>query len=241
MAVKGVKAKTFINHIPLSGYTTLFSVQNTVNPIAYNVLQNTSTLKLAGLSNQTFNLNGLWKDYDVDSMEYLTQENLQTETAIVAYMVETVPPVGGIIDGGFPSSYTVNTPLDNLLAIQGVWEKTNSLCQGYYLLNELSLSATGAQAGVDFLALTTTGGKAYLIISAIVGTATNAQVKIQSDDNSGFTSAADEGTFTFSDVGVFEVTLTGTVDQYLRANVVTLGGSTSFVATLLVGLNGVTQ
>ena len=241
MAVKGYKARVFINEFDLSLMTTQFVVENAVNPIAYNVLQSNATSKIAGLSNQSFGLNGIWTNYGTGTMEKLSIDNLQTDSAKVCYMVETVPPIGGMIDGSFPSSYNISTPIENLLTLQAKWEKTDSLCQGYFLLNKVTLSATGNQSGVDFLSVGSAGGKAYLIISAIAGTATNAQIKIQSDDNALFSSAADEGTFTFSAVGVFELDLTGTVDRYLRANVVTLGGATSFVATLIIGINGVTQ
>ena len=53
------------------------------------------------------------------------------------------------------------------------------------------------------------GGTAYLFVTTITGTATNATITVQSDDNTSFTSPATEGTFTFSDEGVYVVTMTG--------------------------------
>lgn len=239
--IRGVDSKVFINSVALYGKTTSMSLKSTVNVIGYNVLKNNGNLKLPGIGMFTFNLNGLWLDYGDSSFEKLHQSNLQTETARLLWMIESTPPVGGCFIGSFPSSYKVDTPLDNLISIQGTWENVDSICNGYIVANEQTYSSTGEKTGIDFGALTTTGGKAILVISSIVGTATNAQIKLQSDDNSGHSSTADEGTFTFSAVGVYELTLSGTVDRYIRPNVVTLGGATSFVATILVGLNGVTQ
>lgn len=238
---RGVDTKVFINGVALYGKTTSMQLQSTVGVIGYNVLKNNGNLKIPSIPMFTFNINGIWSNYDSVSFENLHQSNLQTETAKVTWLIESTPPVGGCLDGSFPSNYTVDTPLDNLIAIQGTWVNTDSICAGYIVANEQSYSSTGAKTGIDFGSLTTTGGKAILIISSITGTATNAQIKLQSDDNDSFSSASDEGTFTFSAVGVYELTLSGTVDRYIRPNVVTLGGATSFVATILVGLNGVTQ
>lgn len=214
--IRGVDSKIFINDVPLYGKTTSMSLQSTVGVISYNVLKNDGTLKLPSTGMYTFNLNGVWSNFDASSLEKISQDNLQTETAKLVWLIESVPPVGGCLAGSFPTNYQVDTPLDNLVAIQGTWVNTDSLCSGIVLLNEVTVSATGAITGVDFGALTTTGGKAFLIVSTITGTATNAQIKLQSDDNSGHSSTTDEGTFTFSAVGVYELDLTGTVDRYIR-------------------------
>lgn len=241
MPIRGKDSKVFINAVALYGKTTSMSLQSVVNVISYNVLKNDGILKLPGYGNYTFNINGIWSNYDSSSFENLHQSNLQTETARVTWLIESTPPIGGCLVGSFPTNYQVDTPIDNLIAIQGTWVNTSSVCNGVVLANESIYSSTGAKTGADFGALTTTGGKAILIISAITGTATNAQIKLQSDDNDSYSSATDEGTFTFSAVGVYELTLSGTVDRYIRPNVVTLGGATNFTATILVGLNGVTQ
>lgn len=239
--IRGVDTKVFINEIPLYGKTTSMNLQSTVGVIGYNVLKNNGNLKIPSIPMFTFNVNGIWTNFDSESFEKLHQDNLQLETAKVIWLIESIPPVGGCLDGSFPTNYQVDTPLDNLIAIQGTWVNTETICAGIILANELLINSTGAKTGVDFGALTSTGGKAFLIVSEITGTATNAQISLQSDDNDSYSSAATEGTFTFSAVGVYEFDLSGTVDRYIRPNVVTLGGATSFVVTILVGLNGVTQ
>lgn len=241
MAIRGSESKVFVNAVALYGKTTSMSLQSTVGVISYNVLKNNGTLKLPLTGIFNFNINGIWTNYDASSFEKLTQDNLQTETARLLWLIESTPPVGGCLVGAFPSNYQVETPIDNLISIQGTWNNVDSVCAGLVVANEQIYSSTGAKTGIDFGALTSTGGKAILIVSAITGTATNAQIKLQSDDNDSFSSATDEGTFTFSAVGVYELTLSGTVDRYIRPNVVTLGGATNFTATILVGLNGVTQ
>ena len=79
-----------------------------------------------------------------------------------------------------------------------------------------------------------------MFVTTITGSATNAAIKVQSAATEGG-SYADEGTFTFSAIGAYAVTLSGTVDRWVRINTTDLGGATSFVVNAIVCVNGVTQ
>jgi hypothetical protein len=104
-----------------------------------------------------------------------------------------------------------------------------------------TLTAVGAQAGIDFGSAGSSGGTAYLFVQAIGGTATNAQIKVQSDSVAGFTGAADEGTWTISAKGAYVLALTGVIGRYVRVNVVSMGGATSLNVAVVVCVNGVTM
>jgi len=76
-------------------------------------------------------------------------------------------------------------------------------------------------------------------VQDIGGTATNAAIKVQSDSASNFSGVADEATFTFSAVGAYQATLSGTVGRYVRANVTSLGGADDLTFLMIVALAGV--
>ena len=85
------------------------------------------------------------------------------------------------------------------------------------------------------------GGRAWLWFHSNVGTATDATIDVESDDNSGFTSATSRGTFTFSTSGVHHLELSlATVERYLRINTTDLGGATSVNVTVVAGVSGIT-
>jgi hypothetical protein len=129
-----------------------------------------------------------------------------------------------------------------LMTLSGEWPQGEGLIRGKRVWQG-TISATGAQtspAYIDLGAVGSAGGYAWLFVRAISGTATSATVLLQSDDNTGFSSALTEGTFTFSTTGVVEVALTGTVDRYVRLSTSGMGGATNFAVTAIVAVSGVT-
>lgn len=238
----GYNAKLFINHIPIYSNTSSFTEQSNVGVINYNVLKNSANLKIPSFADKTLNVNGYWTNYDIRTMEYLTQENLSTQITEVTTMIESVPPVGTCFVNSFPSNFSVNTPFDNLINIQATWVKASDIICGWFSANEVVKSSTGViNTYLDFLSSHTNGGKAVIIVSAITGTATDATILIQSDDNTSFSSPTTEATLEFDAVGVYVVNLDSTLDRYIRANLTSLGGSTNVTVTVLISVNGVTQ
>lgn len=97
------------------------------------------------------------------------------------------------------------------------------------------LDATGEQVTVDFGAGTANGGQAALHVTAIDGTAVDAEIRIESSANQ--VDWADEGSFIFSAVGGYTVGLVGVVGRYVRVNLLDLGGADEVSAVVVVGLN----
>lgn len=240
-AIRGCKTRILIDELDLSLQVSNFNMQNSVAVIAYNTLQVCAGLKLPSLPNGMLNVNGYMDDNGDDTLAEKIRTALTTEDTYIGFVIESTPPVGLVFDGSFVSSSTVDTPLEGLITLASTWEKINERTDGNWIVVSTTLDATGAQTGIDFGSQGTTGGKAFLFVHSITGTATDATIDVESDDNSGFTSEASEGTFTFSDVGVYELTLSGTVDRYIRANLTDLGGADDISFSILVGVNGVTQ
>lgn len=137
---------------------------------------------------------------------------------------------------------TIQAPADGVITVGGQWGSGTGIVRGLRVWSG-TFSATGAQTTPDYIdlgAAGSAGGLAWLFVQAIDGTATNADVVLQSDDNTDFSSAATEATFTFSAVGVQSATLSGAVDRYLRLNCTDLGGATSFVVVCIAAVDGVT-
>ncbi len=134
----------------------------------------------------------------------------------------------------------IGTPVAELITLSGGWGAGTGLKRGVRLFSG-TISATGAQTGVDLGVAGTTGGQAWLFVTAVTGTATNATFTVQSATTVGFGSPATEGTFTFTGRGAFAIALSGTVDRYVRLNATGLGGATNITATAIIAVNGVTQ
>ena len=128
-----------------------------------------------------------------------------------------------------------------LLTVGGKWASGSGGCKRGLRAFQGAIAAAGAQAGVDLASAGSNGGTAYLFVQGITGTATNAQIKVQSDSVAGFTGAADEGTFTFSAKGVYTLALTGVIGRYVRINTVSMGGATGLTVACIVCVNGVTM
>lgn len=133
----------------------------------------------------------------------------------------------------------ITAPVKNVITVSGTWGAGTGLKRGLRVFNG-TIDATGAEAGVDFAAAGSAGGWAYLWVSAITGTATNATIDVESDSDPGFGTAVSEGTFTFSAVGGYEIALSGAIGRYIRINTTDLGGATDFAVYAAVAVTGVT-
>lgn len=246
MPVLGYKTKIFIDEIPLALKVSGFSYQSSVNPLPFTTLQVGAVQKIAGLSDQMMTVNGYLIDNSASDLRAMIQDALDSEEgdSTITWMLSTDidTPVGGSFSSTFASELNIETPLDNLLTVGGKFERISTSIHGKFASNEEVVDATGALTYyIDFGAAGSAGGDVLIIISDITGTATDATIIIESDDNTGFSSAATEATLQFSAEGVVTGTMSGTVDRYVRARCSDLGGATDFTLTILVGLDGVTQ
>lgn len=99
------------------------------------------------------------------------------------------------------------------------------------------VTATGTKTGVTFPAPGVAGGLVFVFVSSITGTATNAQVVIESSVPGAY---ATEATMTFSATGGYSAAMTGNVGSVIRANIANLGGATAVTLTVIACVKGVT-
>lgn len=242
--VRGYQARILVDQWDFSGQSNGITVSSDVKALDYSVLQNAGQLRIPGLPTGMIEHNGYHSTPGAGQLEYELNARLGTSTDVVVAAVlgtsEPVP-VAYVLPTSFNSQLKVKAPIAGLLEVSGAWPaKSSQMLRGVQVFTG-TISATGAQgAGIDMGAAGSAGGKFFLFISAISGTATNATVKLQSDSDPGFGTAADEGTATFSAVGAQTVTLSGTINRYLRLNCGTKGGATSFAVVGIACVDGVT-
>lgn len=244
MPVKACQTKILVDQFDFSGDTNGVSIEAQVKQIDYAVLQNCQQLRIPGNPSASFEHNGYWSGIGAGKLEAELNTRLGIETQCKAAIVlgtGLAVPVAYVLNSTYNQQLKYMAPVENLLQINGMWPAGNEkMYRGYQVLPPTSISATGAQVGIDFGAAGAAGGKAWLQVQSKVGTITNATIKVQSDTVSNHASTADEGTFTFSGVGLFQIDLSGTVNRYVRLNCTSLGGATSFVVLGIVALSGLT-
>ncbi|KKN74776.1 hypothetical protein LCGC14_0386690 [marine sediment metagenome] len=145
-----------------------------------------------------------------------------------------------VLSATYTDTFEIDTPIEGALMVNGNWIGTIRRGLRMWTGTFSSMAAQTSPAYIDLGAQATAGGFAYLHIQAIVDGATNAVIILESDDNTGFSSAATECTWTFSAVGAEEKTLSGTIDRYIRLRCTDLGTATSFTVVGIACASGIT-
>lgn len=243
MPIRAYNTRVLTDEFDFSGNSNSIEVGLEVPNIDYNVFQTSHVLRIPNNPSATIAHNGYYNGPDAGDWEKELYDRLGTTTAAYATAIfgtsETIP-VAYTIDSTWSDQLAVAAQTDQLITVNGNWASGSEQTYRCYQLYYGTISATGTQTGIDFGSAGSAGGVAYVHIISITGSASSATIDIESDDNSGFTSAASEGTATFSAVGVQKVTMTGTVDRYLRINTTSLGGATDFTVAVVAAVSGVT-
>jgi hypothetical protein len=246
MTVKGCRTRIIVGGVDLSGDTNTVGVNIQGRAIEYGVLQDCDQRRLPLPPQGSIEHSGYFTGPTAGKLEADLYTYLGTTTGVhVATIYDTsgAIPFAYVQDMAFNQRLAINAQVGNLITVAGNWPTLKSsgarLIRGYQVFGG-AVTGTGAQTGIDFGAAGTAGGKLYVFVTSITGTATNASVKLQSDTNSDHSTTADEGTATFSAVGCQEVTLSATVNRYQRINVVGLGGATGFTFYAISCISAVT-
>lgn len=246
MTVKGCRTRILVGGVDLSGDTNTVGVNIQGRTIDYGVLQDCDVRRLALSPQGAIEHNGYYTGPAAGKLEAELYTYLGNTAGVhvgVIYDTSATVPFAYVQDTAYNQRLAINAQTGQLLTVAGNWPTLKGtgarLIRGYQVFGGV-VSATGAQSGIDFGAAGSAGGKAYIFVTNITGTASSASVKIQSDTASNHATTTDEGTATFSAVGCQEVDLSGTVNRYVRINTVSLGGATNFTIYAIVCLSGVT-
>jgi hypothetical protein len=251
MPIKSTYSRLLVGTSGAGGAWDFSSVSNSMevslqgNNLEDTRFQDTARTYVVGDVTGNITQNGYYDNTGANTFEQEIAESIaNAETLYVAALLGTTstPVVAYVSQQTNTENMAISTPVAELVTLNGSWGAGTGICRGLQVWGG-TFSATGAQTGpgyVDFGAAGSAGGKAWLFVTTVTGTATNATITVESDDNTSFTSAATEGTFTFSGVGCYPITLSGTVDRYIRLNCTSKGGATSFVVRAICAISGIT-
>lgn len=246
MTIKACNTRVLVGGVDLSGDTNTVGLNIAGRVLEYGVLQDCDTRKLAMSPQASIEHNGYFTGSAAGTMEATLYTYLGSTTGVhvgVIYDTAGTIPFAYVQDTAYNSKLAIAAQTAQLITCAGMWPTLtgsgNQMIRGYQIWAG-AISATGAQTGIDFGSAGTAGGRAYVFVTSITGSATNAAVKIQSDTDPAHGTTADEGNTTFSAVGCYEIALSATVNRYVRFHCTSLGGATAFTAYVIVGLSGVT-
>lgn len=244
--IKACNTRIIVGGVDLSGDTNTVGINIQGRNLEYGVLQDCDTRRLPLPPAGSIEHNGYYTGPSAGTIDATLRSYLADTTGVhvgVIYDTAATIPFAYVQDLAYNSRYNATAQTGQLLTLSGNWPTLtgsgNQLIRGYQVFGG-TISATGGTTGIDFGVDGTAGGRAYIFVTSITGTATSATIDIESDDNSGFATPASEGTATFSAVGCQEVALSGTVEQHVRLNATSMGGATDFTVYGIVALSGVT-
>lgn len=245
MPHKACNARFLLDGYDMSGQSSGCAIALDTSVLEYDEMQNCAGLKLPTAVVTVFDHNGYYTDKTAGYLEKEVYDRLgATADNYIGYIPDdtlTVAPAY-VIDNTFAAQLKVEAPVKGLLTVTGQWPTGDYPTARGYVVYDGAISATGVKTQVDFGAAGSAGGRAFLFVRAITGTATNADIAVESCATSGGSYDA-EGTFTFSTAtpNAYAIDLSGTVNQFIHINTTDLGGATSFDVTVIVALAGVTK
>lgn len=241
MGVKGKSGRLLLDEFDFSTDTMSASMEFAVEPVAADGWQSIGTQFQPGVASGKLTISGYYTGGDAGDMYGELRERSGSEVAAwAAWLVDTrsVGQAADLLRAAWGSSLSIEAPIKELLTINGSVEG-DPYC-GVVLLDG-TVDALGNGTVVDLSTAGIAGGTAFLLVRDVLGTAIDATVSIECDTVVGMTTPTDKGSILFSDVGVFELALTGTVERYVRITIDGLGGADEFTATLILCVDGVTQ
>lgn len=241
MGVKGWRGRLLVDEFDFSTDTFAAAFNSTAEALESSNWQSSAVQYQPDGADAELTFTGYYTGYDAGDIYTEIASRLGTETAAwVAWLLNTAA-VGNpayVLDSAWGSGITVNTPVNEMLRFEATFQ---GVPYGGLVLLDGAVTATGNGTVVTLPAAGTAGGTAFLFVRAIDGTAVDATVSIECDTVVGMSTPTDKGSIEFSAVGVYELALTGTVEQYVRVTIDDLGGADGFTAALILCVSDVTM
>ena len=244
MSVSAALVKLLIDQWDFSGDNNSVSGEITVPDLDETTFQATALLKQPGLPSATIQHAGYFSGPGAGTIEKELYDRIGTATPVqlgVMLHSSLVNSPMYISRAAWGQQLRIQAPAKELITLEGQWPGMLALKRGLKIFDG-TLSATGAQTSREFSAGGTAGGDAYIWVKTITGGTTGISVRIEHATTEGGAYSTLATFANFTAVGAYTVSLgTGTVNRWLRVNVVGLGGATSFVCVVAAAVNGRTQ
>lgn len=244
-AVSARYTRILVDEFDFSGDSNSVILAGNVGVLDTTAFQTVSMTSIPGnLQDASIQHGGYYAGAGAGELEYELNQRLGSNTtAYVAALfgTNTAACPSYVTVASWARQMDINMPLDGIITLSGVWPASGGFRRGLRLrASATAISATGADTAYDFGAAGSNGGHAFLFVQSITGSATNATIDVESATTEGGAYSS-EGTFTFSAVGVQTLTMSGTVNRWLRINTTDLGGATDFSVVCIACVTGVTQ
>lgn len=233
--MKGTELRIWVDEFDFSSATSQVDVTFDVSEAERTSLASDAQEYLPILPRCTLTQNGYFEGVLPDGFERELEDRFGAGLAIVTVITQQSDAdcVAYVLPEATDYSMVFGAPAANLVTLNGQWGTAAAAVRGRRVY-EGTFDDVENGASVDFGAGSTTGGKAFLHVQTITGTAVDAEIKVQSSaDNNTW---ADEGTFTLSAVGGYSLDMSGTVGRYIRLACADLGGATAIVCMGVVSL-----
>lgn len=232
--IHGKSSRLLLDSLALSGYLKGWEHSTERETADVTVEGDGGHKFLLGLDNGSLSLDGVFDDVDDAGGQ---DEVLDTARGASAASVISCAPNGFAVGqrviaiSARESNYAASSPVADAVTFAASWQSEGQVDVGVALHDLTAETATGNGASVDNAASSANGGVANLHVTAVSGTTPSMTVKVQhSADDSVW---ADLITFTAATAKTAErLSVTGTVDRYVRGTRTISGTSPSFTFAL---------
>lgn len=227
-AIHGRRTKVYVNGSDLTAYFRSANIQRTADMAESSAFQTDGKSYIPGMRDGTISAEGLF-DGSALAIDVTLSAILGSETQAVVLIPIGVEALGSVAHGlsATDNTHDVEASTDDIATINAEFQSSTGVERTliHAVLTAVTVGANGAS--IDNAASTTSGGSAYLQVTAQSGGGT-LTVKVQhSVDNSVW---ADLITFTGTTaLGAQRATVTGTVNRYTRAVHAITAGSATYV------------
>ena len=242
MPIKACHVRVLVDGVDLSTQSNSAVLSMDVGAIDF------STFQVCTIQRQPIAANAVLEHagyFHVPNAGYIEKEMYDrladNDDSLISLVLGTnlVVPVAYFFTTGWNGNLKIDAPIKNLLTVQGRWNVRNVPMRRGYQIFYGRVTSTGGQTGVDFTAFTSKECIVGIHILDIEGTATDAEIIVQSSAASNFTSPTTLLSHEFDAESFETATVTGT-GRYIRAKVVTLGGADAITFAVVCGVQSLT-
>ena len=237
--MKGTLARLLVDGFDFSTATAEVELNIEVPENDSTVLSSTAMEYQPTLAGGSIDCNGFF-DGVADGIADALNDRLATAGVAVTVVFDIAgTPIAYTIPNSYGGSMVISAPTAGLITMNGSFGAGDGVKRAAVAAYGATATSTGAIGDCDNGSAGSSGGTAWIHVTSITGTATNATIDLESDSADDYSGAVSEGTFTFSDVGAYEISLSGVIGRYLRSNVTSLGGATAIEYTIIANVTGV--
>jgi hypothetical protein len=232
--VHGKNTAVYYNGSNLSSYFNEASMSQDVETAETTAFGDSAKTYITGLKDGTMSMSGMF-DGAEDGVDAVLTATLGATASDVATVVPAGTAAAGVVTFSAAvreTSYEISSPVSDVVAANLEVQATGGVDRGVLVAGDSTLSASATTSGINNGSSTGNGGVGYLHVTANTRDGSST-FKVQ--DSADGVTYADLVTFasvSASATGGERVAVTGTVDQYVRAEAVPGGSSGSVTYTM---------